>query len=458
MASGGGLLDLVARGKKDTYFTENPKISFIHSVYTRASPSTQEIRYTFPKNVPAWGQYIEFDIEHIGDIMRNPTLLIDLPTWLPPTQALKNPSAFTSDISGVEYGYCHHIGILMIDKIQVYAGQYLLQEFWGQWLSWRAAMDKKATVYGSVIGNNPSLCKRATPGQIRIYLPILGNQTEGDKGFPHIALSGQNFTIRVFLKRLEEVVEASDGRLNPSPWAKTLYQITKINEKPEEFQTLPRSLVKGPTIILETTQVYLPREAQELLKRTPFQVPFAQTQRIAYTIEDSKWNPLIASNITISIPVTLDFVGAAGRLMVAVQSEAALRSGQLYNISPPPGETTQFLQTLRLNTGSIDRLNEFDVTLWRDVSNYYKNARAPSSSSGSPLNVYTLTFGGETDSNQPMGTFNLSRSTTQVLYATLAPISIEPRLNSRKAYIIIFAETWNLYEIKDGKGRLKFAD
>jgi hypothetical protein len=144
--------------------------------------------------------------------------------------------------------------------------------------------------------------------------------------------------------------------------------------------------------------------------------------------------------------------------MVAVQSEAALRSGQLYNVSPPPGAQNQFLQTLRLNTGSIDRLNEFDVTLWRDVSNYYKNARAPSDQAGNPLNVYTLAFGGENDSNQPMGTFNLSRSNTQVLYATLAPISIEPRLNSRKAYIIIYAESWNLYEIKDGKGGLKFAD
>lgn len=458
MASGGGLLDLVARGKKDTFFIENPKISFIHSVYTRTNPSTQEIRYTFPKNVPAWGQSIEFDIEHVGDIMRHPTLLIDLPTWLPPTQAQLNPYAFTSDINGIEYGYCQNIGVLMIDKVQVYAGQYLIQEFWGQWLAWRAAMDKKAAVYGSVIGNNPSMCKRATPGQIRIYLPILGNQDEGDKGFPHLALSGQNYTIRVFLKRIEEVVEASDGRLNPSPWAKTLYQLYKKDTAPTEFQTLPRSLIKGPSIILETTQVYLPRDAQELIKRTLIQLPFVQTQRITYTIEDSKWNPLISSNTSIQIPVTLDFVGVARRLMVAVQSDAALRSGQLYNISPPPGQTTQFLQTLRLNTGSIDRLNEFDVTLWRDISNYYKNARAPGDQQGNPLNVYTMTFGGENDNNQPMGTFNLSRSNTQVLYATLAPISIEPRSNSRKAYIIIFAESWNLYEIKDGRGSLKFAD
>lgn len=458
MASGGGLLDLVARGKKDTFFNENPKISFIHSVYCRTNPSTQEIRYTYPKNKPAWGQVLEFDIEHVGDIMRNPVLLIDLPTWLPPQQALLNPTSFTCDVSGVEYGYCHNIGVLMIDKVQVHAGQYLLQEFWGQWLSWRVAMDTKAAIYGSTIGNNISICKTATSKQIRIYLPILGNQSEGDKGFPTTALSGQSFTIRVFLKRLEEVVEASDGRINPTPWDRTMYQLSTLKGESKEFKTLPRSLIPGPTITLETTQIYIPRDAQELLKKTLLQLHFTQIQRIQYTIEDAKWNPLIGAGTTVQIPVTLDFVGATSRLLIAVQSEVSLKAGQLYNLAPPPGSATQFLRTIRFNAGLIDRLNELDNTLWREVANYYKNKRAPGDQYDNMLNVYTLTFGGENDTLSPMGTFNMSRADKQVLYANLAPISIDPRLKSRKAYLIIYSEAWNVYEIKDGKGRLKFAD
>lgn len=458
MASGGGLLDLVARGKKDTFFNENPKISFIHSVYNKSFASTQEIRFTHPKNKVAWGQMVEFDIEHVGDIMRNPVLLIDLPTWLPPRQAKQNPTSFTSDITGIEYGYCKNVGALMIDKVQVFAGQYLLQEFWGQWLKIRAGMDKRAPIYGTLAGNNTSLCKTATQQQLRVYLPIMGNQSEGDKGFPTVALSSQALVIRVFLKRLEEVVEASDGRLNPAPWNQTLYQITSPMGRPEEFKPIPRQLIPGPTITLETTQIYLPRESQALLKMTSFDLLFTQVQRIQYAIEDSKWNSINNFNTTVQIPVTLDFVGATSRLIVVVQSEASLRSGQLYNLAPPPGPVTQFLQTVRLNTGLIDRLNRLDATLWRDVSNYYKNQRAPGDLTDKPLNVYTLTFGGENDSTTPMGTFNLSRSNTQVLYITLAPIATDPRLNSRKSYIIIYSECWNLYEIRDGKGKLKFAD
>ena len=459
MASGGGLLDLVARGKKDTFFTQNPKVSFIHSVYPKTSPTTQEIRYTHPSNKPSWGQWSEFDIEHVGDIMRNPVLLIDLPTWLPIAQEKLNPTSYTYDASGVEFGYSQDIGALLIEKVQVFAGQYLLQEFWGSWLEWRVSMDKKATIYGAVGGRNSSpLCKSATPRRLRIYLPIIGNQTEGDKGFPTIALSGQNFKIRVFLRKMEEVIEASDGRLNPAPWDKPFFQITAEKATPVEFRTLKRSVIPGPTLTLETTQVYISRDAQELLKKTVIQVPFVQVQHSQFTIEDSKWNPVVIANSTVQIPLKLDFVGAVSRLTVGIRSEASALAGQLYNLSPPPGGANQYLQSLRLNAGSRDRLNEWDVNIWRDVSNYYKNAREPRDPNNNPLNVYSLTFGGENDATTPLGTFNMSRSDTQVLYATLAAIGSDSRTKSRKAYILVFAEAWNLFEIKDGKGRLMFAD
>jgi hypothetical protein len=217
-------------------------------------------------------------------------------------------------------------------------------------------------------------------------------------------------------------------------------------------------MIGSPTLTLETTQIYVSRDAQDLLKRTQFDLPFTQVQQVKYTVEDSKWAPVNNLNTTVRIPVTLDFTGAVSRLIIGVQSEASLRSGQLYNLSPAPGLATQFLQTLRLNTGLRDRLNELDSNIWRDVSNYWKNERAPGESPNSALNIYTLTFGLEDDTNSPIGTFNMSRADTQVLYATLAPISADSRSKSRRAYIVIFAEAWNLYEIKEGKGKLKFAD
>jgi hypothetical protein len=96
--------------------------------------------------------------------------------------------------------------------------------------------------------------------------------------------------------------------------------------------------------------------------------------------------------------------------------------------------------------------------VWREQSNYYKNAREPRDPNDNPLNVYTLTFGGGLDNTTPMGTFNMSRSDTQILYVTLSAIANDSRSNSRKAYIIVYAEAWNVFSIKDGKGHLMFAD
>jgi hypothetical protein len=458
MASGGGLLDLVARGKKDTFFTQNPKVSFIHSVYTKTNPSTQEIRITQPRNRPDWGHWVDFDIEFVGDIMRNPVLIIDLPTWLPPQQAKLNSQAITSDLSGVQYGYCQDVGALMIEKVQFYMDQYMVHEFWGQWLAWHISTQFKAPIFGKLGGHRTTdpLCKSATPKQLRVYLPILGNQKNDDKGFPLIALYKQNFRIRVHLRKLEEIIEASDNRINPMPWGKDFIQKTSNAEPGTNFKTLSRSQIPGPLIVLETVQAYIPKDAQEMLKKTILHVPFTQVQLCEFTIEDARWFQGIVPSDPVVMALPLDFVGAVTKLTVGVQSEANIRAGQRYNLSPPE-DSLEFLQSLRFNTGTINRLNEWSSAIWRDLSNYYKNEREARDINETPLNIYTLTFGGR-DKKNPTGTFNMSRTNTQVLYISLANISKDSRTNSRKSYVYVFAEAWNILEIKDGTAMLMFAD
>lgn len=457
MSSGGGLLDLVARGKKDTFFTQNPKISFIHSVYKRCAAFTQEIRYTQPRNNPEWGHWTEFEIEHVGDIMKDPTLIIDLPSWLPPQQAEKNPTAFTTDLSGIQYGYCKHIGILMIDKVQIFNDQLLIHEFWGNWLRLRTAMTKNSSVYSAMVNRtSEQLCHAATPPRLYLPLPMVGNQFPNDMGFPLTALKNSRFRIRVYLKPLEKVVEASDGRLNPNPWSKNFVQKThddKTGYNTVQFTTLNKYEMMPLILTLETTQVYLPKDVLEFLKKSTLSLPFVQTQLSQFTIESNKWPQ--SSATTVNLPCPLDFIGAISRLTVFVQSDAALMSGQLYNIATSTNE--QFLNTIRLNSGTIDRLNVFPTQIWREIANYYKNEKQPHTQDG-PLNVYTLTFG-QDSSYRPLGTFNMSRvNNNAVLYIDLAAISNDPRTNSTKSYLYVFAEAWNILEVSDGRALVLFAD
>ena len=107
----GGLLELVARGKKDVFFTANPTVSFFHSAYVRAAAFTKEIYVAKPRNVPDWGQWLEFDLDHRGDLVRHFYLRIELPSWLPQDAWLANARGIVTDLSGVTYGWCNNIGL-----------------------------------------------------------------------------------------------------------------------------------------------------------------------------------------------------------------------------------------------------------------------------------------------------------------------------------------------------------
>ena len=81
----GALYDLVARGKKDTYFIrdEDTSINLFDSRYESHPASIPELRTIVPRNRVQWGTTCEFDIEKAGDILIEPTILINLPSWIP---------------------------------------------------------------------------------------------------------------------------------------------------------------------------------------------------------------------------------------------------------------------------------------------------------------------------------------------------------------------------------------
>jgi hypothetical protein len=66
--------------------------------------------------------------------------------------------------------------------------------------------------------------------------------------------------------------------------------------------------------------------------------------------------------------------------------------------------------------------------------------------------IFTLVFGGK-DSPNPAGTLNLTRAVQPEMWATLAPIEIDMRTKSRKAFLIVYAETWRIWEIQNELGK-----
>ena len=471
----GGLLELVARGKKDVFFTANPSVAYIHSVYTKAAPFTKELYISKPRNAPEWGHWVDFDIEHRGDMVREFYLRIDLPTWLPQKAAAANPTGIVTDSAGVTYGYCNNIGFQMLDKIQVFEDQVLIHEIYGEYLDWRYRQTHTLAstfITASEIGSRPettlAIGRSATYGKLRVPLPIFGWQNLGDPGLPTVALRSQRYRIRIWIRPLSDVIVASDGRLSPQPWGgiPIRVQATQSGGVDATMVTLPKSSMNALEMSLETTQLYLPADVNLFLKSQTLRFPFLHTQFQQYTIEDNTMTAAYfagagATNYTMNV----DFIGSVSRLMLGFRSEANTLAGLRTNLRPAlPSKASQsyasaFITNMRLNIANIDRVKLWPVAAFREVSAYWKNKRMGLDVANPllPQEVYTMTFGGY-DVADPAGTLNFTRAISPTLYVGLNAVPYDIRCVSRKTFALLYAESWNVFEISGGRGHCMFND
>jgi len=462
----GGLMELVARGKKDIFFTANPKVSFFHSVYMRSVPFTKEIYITQPRNQPDWGRWVDFDIDHRGDMAKYFFLHIQLPTWLPPLAVEANPTGIVTDASGVTFGYTNSAGFQIIDKIQIFQDQVLIHESYGEYLSWR---QRQMAETGSVLLMNDeggsrletplAIGRSATLKEMRVPIPVLGSEEAFAPGFPLTALTQQRWRIRIHLRKLNEVVVASDGRLQPQPWGGKPLRIQATQGGPVNTSqvTLALEQIQPIQMSLESTQLYLPRDANLWIRSQTLRIPYTNVRHEKFTIEDNSFTAASPPySAIVQLPFTVDMIGSVSRMLVGLRSYASTLAGQRLVLTA--SDNSAFLSSLRLNISNIDRIKQWEPAVFREVTAYWKSIRLGLDYTYPlPQEVYSITFGAF-DTEQPAGTLQFTRAVLPVLYPILAPIPMDPRNNSRKTFMMTYGEAWNIFEISGGKGKMMFDD
>jgi hypothetical protein len=457
MSHRGGLLELIARGKKDAFFHANPQVAYFHSVYRRYAATTEELHLTTPRNQPEWGKWVEFDLEHRGDLVRKFHLRITLPTWLPADIAAVNHKSLVTDASGITFGYCNNVGYQMIEKIQVYQDQVLLQELYGEYLDWKVRQAVPLTtvlVMSAAVGSRGEtpveIGRAATLPTLRVPIPILGWESVGDPGFPTVALRQQRFRIRILLRPLEAIIVASDGRLAPRPWLSAPLRIQRQAGGPQEtFTPLAyETWAKGLNMMLETTQVYVSCDVQEVLKTGHWFIPYRSSQHQPYTIQDYQMNAATTAVANFSLSFPLDFTGACTRIFAAFQQRGAILAGQrgLYLA----GVARQF----RINVANLDRIQPWSPAVFREVTAYWKNVRGAQDllDPQKPQEVFTFVFGGK-EALQPAGTLNFTRAAIPELWVLFGPTEIDSRTQSRELTLLVYVETWEVLEVQGSKCR-----
>jgi hypothetical protein len=496
----GALFELVARGVKDTYFVRDTKESTFpyDARYQSSAHHIFERRTEVPITTTNFGSSFEVEIDPYGDVMTECALEIDLPTWFPTLPRLPNGSLYqpstvnglypiTDSINGYSYGYVNAIGYFLFERIQFFQDQFLIQEWSGDGLyakqvsegSWNSSLLQQ--VNGGLLETvNPytdtptdrGIQLRATPGHLRIVLPLPGMQCPGDAGFPLVAMAWQRFRIKGVLRKLEDLVVCSNPTIRkPAPWTVPEFRYQFPDGTFYTFSPKPFSQIGQPTILLSTIQHYVPPRIQEELRSKPIQLPFRRQFENNFTFGELDYIPLDKGG-TAAVTRWLDGRHPTEKIFWFFRNYNSLDNNRLDNFyndyfathSPtatqpytvPYGE---FYYRMKLVIAGKDRELIHEPFLWNPICQLTKDEKA----SGKQIGEMKWSTGAQYGTiypapRQPEGTVNLTTADRPTLYLELANILSNPTLAQRKSEFRVFTEGWNVYEVKEGRGRLLFAN
>jgi hypothetical protein len=503
----GALFELVARGVKDTYFLKDSKESYYpyDASYDSSAHHLAERKTMVPINGTAWGNTFEVEIDPYGDIMTECAFEIDLPTWLPQLPRVLGGPLYKPDVInglfpittpsiapaiGDSYGYVNYIGYFMFEKIQFYQDQFLIQEWSGDGLLAKQLSEGsytrsflEQTLGGLIAPLDPStnlpldrgIQLRATPGHLRVKLPLPGLQCPGDGGFPLVAMAWQKFRIKATLRKLEDLIVCSDNTIhkpNLTPWTIPLFQYTDENGVIVQFAPKQFADIGNPTILLSTIQQYVPPRVQEELRSTPIQIPFRRQFENDFTFGELDYIPLDKGGVA-AVTRRLDGRHPTEKIFWFFRTQNALDRNRLddffndyFKALHPPTATNPytsqygaFFYRMKLVIAGRDRENLHEPFLWQEICQLVKDEKA----SGLGIGEMKWASGDKYGTiypaaRQPEGTVNFTTADRPTLYLELANINVNPILAQRKSEFRVFTEGWAVYDVREGRGRLLFAN
>lgn len=478
----GALFELVARGIKDTYFMkDNVSSDYSYSgQYDSSAPHLAERKTIVPLNAPRFGGTFEVELEPYADILSECALEIDLPSWIPSLPLINgganvspervNSLNWITDLSGYSYGYVNYIGYLLFERIQFYQGQVLIQEWSGDGLlcdallsgSWNSSY--LAQRIGGNIGlsnDGRSIALRATPGHLRIKLPLPGIQEVGDGGFPFICAQSQNYRFRITLRRLEDLVVSNNGAVKPSPWnlsAMKYYFENDNNGQENIFSPLGLIDIGQPNILLSTIQHYVAPELSSKLKESHVVIPFRRMFDNVFTFGELDYKP-IDNGGTAAVTRRLDGRHPTESVLFFFRAQNSIDKNKLDDFTNSVGIDGQFYNKIKLVIAGRDREHLLEPFVWDSINGHCKDEKY----SNMHISKMRWDLGCQYGDlypmpKQPEGSVNFTTADRPTFYLELQNIMYSSVLQQRVSQMKAITIGWAVYEFKDGRGRMVFAN
>jgi hypothetical protein len=403
-------------------------------------------------------------MDAFGDVLVAASFTIELPTWLPIAIQPLNAKTVIADASGTRYGYTMGIGAFLFEQIQFYQDQVLLQEFSGDflymWTHLQGTLNQEALAlkeFGSHSGSALDIQRNATPGKLKLRLPLIGCSHPDDGGLPFVALPGQKYRLRAKMRKLEDLVESSAGDIKPAPWSRSDLTSTNSQGIQTPIQPFTRENIGKPLITLETTQKYVRQDIQELLKTTPNHIPFLRPFENALSLD--KIDYLAVENGQASyIAKRIDGRHPAEGILISFQSDYYQEKNQLWNlINPLPG-AKDYYNTMKLLVAAKDRESEWSSEIWNGLSPFAKSEKCP----GIEVSWISFTYGPgfgyrAPERRKPSGTLNFSSADRPTLWMNIKD-TLPNSKGQKKVKLRATTIGWGLYRVEDQRGSLFFGN
>ena len=404
----GTLVELIARGKQDTYIIGNPQFSYFKSVYKRYTNfSVETIKQIFTES-PDFGKRVTCIIDKKADLLSDIMLQIELPP-------LQN---YISWVNG--------IGYYMIDYVELQFGGESIDRITGDmmnlWMELSTPAGKKEALY-KMVGKNITFTSSSQSGALNLLVPIpFWFCRSIEKALPLISMQYTDVKIVVQFKQFN------------SCW----YNLTPSNTAGPVPSTTPR--ITNANLLCN--YVYL-----DVFERTKF----AKTLIHEYLIEQFQSingyhvaQNILNANIRLFFNHTVKELFWTYRTTIATNANDYDNYANISNYNTPNESITTPLNDVTLRFNGNDRFEKLTETFFRLYQPYKYH------SSGTNNYIYMYSFALEPENAQPSGTCNFSKLDNVVL-------SLDFTQNIPDGLVNVYAINYNILKIQNGMAGLMFS-
>jgi hypothetical protein len=418
MPGGGGLLQLVAKGKQDVFLTGNPQVSWFKMVYRRYTNFATESQPMYFDGSPNFGKRITCNIPRRGDLLGRVILEVTLP-------------ALTYSDGCTPVKWVNSIGHALIQEVSVEIGEVEIDKQTGEWMEiWSryVVTDSQKQGFYNMIGKvdnyNPS------QGMGKLYIPLQFWFCRNPGSFlPLLALQYHQVRINMTLRPLNELIHPDPASVgNPAVSCIPVYN----------------SANNPIDLMLYGDYVYLDTEERRRFVSTAHEYLIEQIQ---YTSAIS----IPAAATTTTIPI--EFNHPIKEFFWYIKRDYMINNLEWFNFSSlgiyESGVRTDLMNAAVIQFDGFDRFNKRDAGYFRLVQPYQHHSVIPSESF-----IYSYSIALRPEEAQPTGSVNASRIDSLVFQIDLNTTTTPPRGNS---HAVIYAINNNVFRVVDGFGGLLFS-